>query len=60
MLFKSYKLRKGEKVCEVIENVEIDFEKNAKIMILKRLLRIKAINQPTYTKVIKKLEAKEE
>lgn len=45
---------------EEIKNVEIDFQQNVKAMILKRLLKVRAINKPTYTKVIKKLETKEE
>lgn len=43
-----------------IKNVEIDFQQNVKTMILKRLLKIRAINKPTYTKVIKQLKTKEE
>lgn len=43
-----------------IKNVEIDFQQNVKTMILKRLLKVRAINRPTYNKTIKQLKSKEE
>lgn len=47
-------------MSEVIKNVEIDFEKNVEEMILRRLLKIRAINKSTYKKAVKQFKAKEE
>ena len=58
MLFDRKIIERRE--MEEIKNVEIDFQQNVKTMILKRLLKTRAINKPTYTRVIKKLETKEE
>lgn len=45
-------------MSEVIKN--IDFEQSVKEMILRRLLKVRAINKSTYTKAKKQLKTKEE
>lgn len=45
---------------EIIKDIEINFQQNLKVMILKRLLKVRAINRPTYNKTIKQLKSKEE
>lgn len=47
-------------MSEVIKNIDIDFEQSVKEMLLRRLLKVRAINKSTYTKATKQLRTKEE